>query len=112
MSRKRIMELLYPQEGRKGFGRRRFLSSVGWASLAASLASMVGGVVRFAFPNVLYEPQTQLKIGKPQSYPEDSLTFLADKRLFIFREKTGIRAMSAVCTHLGCTTRPFVKADE
>lgn len=107
--REKIKELLYPRE--KPLPRRRFLSVLGWSGLAASLATALGGLVRFAFPNVLYEPATRFPVGRPEDYAAESITFLADKRLFIFREKEGFRALSAICTHLGCTTRPFVKAD-
>ena len=107
--RERIKELLYPSE--KPLPRRRFLSVLGWSSLAASLAMALGGLVRFAFPNVLNEPPTRFPVGRPEDYAVGSVSFLPDKRLFIFREKEGFRALSAICTHLGCTTRPFVKPD-
>lgn len=107
--REKIKELLYPRE--KPLPRRRFLSVLGWGSLAASLATAVGGLVRFAFPNVLSEPPTRFAVGRPEDFALEAATFLADRRIFIFREKQGFRAMSAICTHLGCTTRPLVKPD-
>jgi cytochrome b6-f complex iron-sulfur subunit len=104
-------ELLYPKELRNGVKRRSFLSILGWGGLLAWLATVLGGMVRFAFPNVLYEPGKKVKLTKPADYPIGSVTFLAEKRLFLFRGEEGFRAMSAVCTHLGCTVRDFVKAD-
>ncbi|NNL14814.1 MAG: Rieske (2Fe-2S) protein [Acidimicrobiia bacterium] len=39
-------------------------------------------------------------------------TFLDEIRVFIQRKGNGYRAMSAVCTHLGCTVNPDEKAGE
>jgi menaquinol-cytochrome c reductase iron-sulfur subunit len=44
------------------------------------------------------------KLGMPATFPE-GLKFLPDERLFVFREGNTYHAISAVCTHLGCTTR-------
>jgi menaquinol-cytochrome c reductase iron-sulfur subunit len=33
------------------------------------------------------------------------VTFLEDQRVFIFREQKTFHAISAVCTHLGCTVK-------
>jgi cytochrome b6-f complex iron-sulfur subunit len=89
-----------------GFSRRSLLS-IGWI---ASLVSIIGpGVanIRYLFPNVLYETPTAFKLDKPANYQPDSITFIEDRKLFIFRDRHGFRAMSAVCTHLRCTTGPF-----
>jgi menaquinol-cytochrome c reductase iron-sulfur subunit len=40
----------------------------------------------------------------PTDFP-DGLKFLPDQRLFVFREGKTFHAISAVCTHLGCTVR-------
>ena len=95
----------------EGMGRRRFFSIVGWGSLLSSLAISIGAAVRFAFPNDLLEPDTRYKIGRPEDFPE-GITFLPNRRLFVFKEKAGFRAMSAVCTHLGCTVKRFDRPDE
>ena len=57
---------------------------------------------RFLVPNVLYEPNRRFKALKPEDYPEGP-TFLPNLRVFLFREGKQFRAVSAVCTHLGCT---------
>ena len=33
------------------------------------------------------------------------MTFLEDKRLYVFKEAASFYAISAACTHLGCTVR-------
>ena len=45
-----------------------------------------------------------MKLGLPADFP-DGLKFLPDERLFVFREGKTFHAISAVCTHLGCTVR-------
>lgn len=89
-----------------GFSRRSLLS-IGWI---ASLISLIGpGIanIRYLFPNVLYETPTTFKLRKPEEYPDNAITSEEERRLFIFRGRHGYRAMSAVCTHLRCTTGPF-----
>ena len=53
-------------------------------------------------PRVKYEPPLRRKVGRPSEVPE-GLTFRADLGVFLVRKETSFRAMSAVCTHLGCT---------
>jgi menaquinol-cytochrome c reductase iron-sulfur subunit len=55
-------------------------------------------------PNVSYDAPTTVKLGPPLDFP-DGLKFLPDERLFVFREGKTFYAVSAVCTHLGCTVR-------
>ena len=86
--------------------RRRFFSIVSWGSFFAAIGIMFWGSVRSLFPNVLYEPPSKFKGGPPDDYPIGSPSlphFFADERVFIDRDQDGIFAISAVCTHLGCT---------
>jgi cytochrome b6-f complex iron-sulfur subunit len=53
---------------------------------------------------VSYDAPTTVKLGPPGDFP-DGLKFLPDERLFVFREGNTFHAISAVCTHLGCTVR-------
>ena len=59
-------------------------------------------------PKVLYEPSPTRKLGKPDRYPEGH-TYLAEHKLFVIRKGAAFRALSAVCSHLGCTVG---RADE
>jgi menaquinol-cytochrome c reductase iron-sulfur subunit len=94
------------KDGRRDFdpGRRRLIISAGFLLSVASLGS-IGAMCRFVKPNVLYEPPTRIKIGRPEDFPPLTPTFLPDKRLFVFREPDGVYVISAVCTHLGCTVK-------
>jgi len=59
---------------------------------------------RYMFPNVLYEPPKEFKIGGIDDYPE-GVDFLSDKRIFVVRKGNLVKVVSAVCTHLGCTVQ-------
>ncbi len=83
--------------------RRRFLALLtGWAAVAWTSVSSAVAAVRFLIPNVLYEPSSRIRLGKPDQFPEGA-TFLEELRVFILRKGNSYRALSAICTHLGCT---------
>jgi cytochrome b6-f complex iron-sulfur subunit len=52
---------------------------------------------------LLFEPSELFKADKPEDYPDGSVTFLEDERVFLIRKGNTFRCLSAVCTHLGCT---------
>jgi cytochrome b6-f complex iron-sulfur subunit len=84
--------------------RRNFFElTLGWlAGIFAVCASTVGAV-RFLVPNVLFEPSLLFKAGKPADFPDDSVTFMEEERVFVVRQGNTFRCLSAICTHLGCT---------
>ena len=87
--------------------RRGFFSTLGvaWATFAAASAALTGALTRFMFPNVLYEPPQEFKVGFPGEFTVDAVDerFKASRGLWIVRESSGFYALSTVCTHLGCT---------
>jgi cytochrome b6-f complex iron-sulfur subunit len=90
--------------------RRSFLSwgTAGFATLCAGVAVSMGAVVRFLVPDVFYEPPQVFKIGDPADFPFGPPTFLADEKIYVFRDRDkGFSVASAVCTHLGCTVNYF-----
>jgi cytochrome b6-f complex iron-sulfur subunit len=89
--------------GQRGPTRRLF-EKVGLGALLASITGMGYALVRSLVPNVLYEQPQRFKAGLPDTFPEGA-TFLEDHRVFIFRENKTFHAISAVCTHLGCTVK-------
>jgi nitrite reductase/ring-hydroxylating ferredoxin subunit len=93
-----------PTDGK--LNRRDFVKlTFGWcAALFAAGASAAAGA-RFMVPNVLYEPDQRYKALKPEDYPQ-GMTFLPEIRTFLIRSGDKFRAVSAVCTHLGCTVNP------
>jgi len=83
--------------------RRAFLGAVGFGALTATLGAVAIGGIRYMFPNVLYEPSNRLKIGAADRFGAGTVTFIAEKKVFIRRVPEGFQAISAVCQHLGCT---------
>jgi cytochrome b6-f complex iron-sulfur subunit len=84
--------------------RRSFLEKVGMGSLLLGLAGFGVQSLRSLLPNVLYEAPKRFKIGIPAILAE-GMTFLEDKRLYVFKEGRSFYAISGACTHLGCTVK-------
>jgi cytochrome b6-f complex iron-sulfur subunit len=95
---------------KNGMKRRSFLNwgSAGLAALCSAIGVSLAAVVRFLTPSVFYEPPQTFKIGNPGDFPFGSPTFLAEEKIFVFRDREkGFAVASAVCTHLGCTVGYF-----
>ena len=84
--------------------RRDFLMKLGIGAGVTGIAAQGAASLRSLVPNVSYDAPTTVKLGAPAEFP-DGLKFLPDERLFVFREGNTFHAVSAVCTHLGCTVR-------
>jgi menaquinol-cytochrome c reductase iron-sulfur subunit len=84
--------------------RREFLMKAGIGAGVAGICTQAAASLRSLIPNVSYDAPTTVKLGPPGEFP-DGLKFLPDQRLFVFREGNVFHAVSAVCTHLGCTVR-------
>lgn len=93
-------------EGSKRFEkpieRRDFLGLSAACSAAAAGVFAAGGALQLPMPSVYPESNPRFRIGIPDQYPEGSVTYLAERRVFIFRDAAGVHAISSVCTHLGC----------
>lgn len=84
--------------------RRNFFSLAGWLGLAATGAGSAFGTFRFMFPNVLYEPPTVFKVGKPAEYgPGLSEKYLKERNVWVVKNERGMYVLVAICRHLGCT---------
>jgi cytochrome b6-f complex iron-sulfur subunit len=84
--------------------RRKVISRLGLGATIMALGGQAFAFVRSLVPNVLYESPQRYKVGTPDQFNEGP-TFLEDKRVFIFRQKNTFHAISASCTHLGCTVK-------
>lgn len=84
--------------------RRDFLRKVGVGAGLVAIGTQCGAALRSLVPNVSYDAPTTVKLGPPGEFP-DGMKYLPDERLFVFREGKTFHAISAVCTHLGCTVR-------
>lgn len=83
--------------------RREFLSLAAWAGVLVSGLAALGKGLRFLQPAVTYGPATVYSVGSPADFPPGSRRLLQRERVLIARDERGFRALSAVCTHLGCT---------
>jgi cytochrome b6-f complex iron-sulfur subunit len=95
------------KEGNVWMIRRDFLSLAGWGAFITFLGTVVIASIRFLFPRVSFEPSPIFKAGLPDEYLVDTVNtkWVKDYRVFIVREEKGLYALSAICTHLGCTAR-------
>lgn len=84
--------------------RRSFLARLGVSATVVALAGQAFAYLRSLKPNVLYEEPQKFKVGTPDQFGEGG-KFLEDKRLFVFKERNTFYAISASCTHLGCTVK-------
>lgn len=94
--------------------RRSFFSwgTAGLATLFSGVGVSFGAVLRYLVPSVYYEPPQSFKIGNPADYAFGAPSFLADEKIYVFRDREkGFAVASAVCTHLGCTVNHF-QSDE
>ncbi len=87
--------------------RRTFIkwSTVGWTAFIAIVGGYGTMIIRFLFPNVLFEPVPSFRAGFPDEYQrgEVSERWKDQYGVWIVRDDEKIYALSTVCTHLGCT---------
>lgn len=84
--------------------RRKLLGRLGIGATLLALGGQAYAFMRSLVPNVLYEEPQRYKIGPPDQFG-DGAEFIEDKRVFIFRNRNTFHAISAACTHLGCTVK-------
>ena len=93
-----------PPDPKADVSRRSFVRlTLGWLASAFAVVASTAGTVRFLVPIVLFEPSQRFKAGKPEDYPDGSVTFMEDERVFLVRKGNTFRCLSSICTHLGCT---------
>lgn len=83
--------------------RRDALLALGSLSLVTALTGLLRETMRFLTPPLSQARPSTLIAGLPTEFPSGELTPLAEGPVFIGRDEAGLFALSAVCTHLGCT---------
>jgi menaquinol-cytochrome c reductase iron-sulfur subunit len=87
-----------------GWSRRKLLARFGIGATLVAIGGQAYAFMRSLVPNVLYEDPQRFKVGTLDQFGE-GVTFIDDKRIFIFRQKNTFHCISASCTHLGCTVK-------
>jgi cytochrome b6-f complex iron-sulfur subunit len=86
--------------------RRGFFSwaAVAWVGFTAAIGGCVTAMTRFMFPNVLFEPPTRFKVGRPDEFPAGVVDtrFTEANGVWIVNNDGKLYALIAICTHLGC----------
>jgi len=82
--------------------RRSFIGKA-----AVGLVTFAGGItaisyLRQFFPRLAGEKK-RIVLDDPRRFPVDTFTFLEEHSLYVYRDHEGLKAVSAICTHLGCT---------
>ena len=85
-------------------GRRAFFRRIGQGTLLTAVAGQGYALLRSLVPNVLYEQPQKFKVGLPTQFPE-GVTFIEERRIYVFRNQNTFHVLSAKCTHLGCTVK-------
>jgi cytochrome b6-f complex iron-sulfur subunit len=87
------------------WGRRDLITLLSWSAMLGSGAAVSMGLLRFMFPKVLFEPSLIFKAGHPSEYTIGTVDtrWVKDQRVWLVRESNKMYAVSAICTHLGCT---------
>jgi cytochrome b6-f complex iron-sulfur subunit len=83
--------------------RRSFLSFASLGAFAAALGTALAGILRLPNPAVLPGPVRHFKLGSPEEFAVGSETVFAEENFVLFHDREGFYAISATCTHLGCT---------
>jgi len=82
--------------------RRHFIrrAAIGLAAFAGTLLAL--SWIRQFFPRLAGEKR-RISLGDPLRFPVDTYTYLEEHNFFVYRDHEGLRVVSAICTHLGCT---------
>jgi cytochrome b6-f complex iron-sulfur subunit len=81
--------------------RRNALAKLAAGSVALAALTALLVFLRVPIPSSLRE-RTVLRVGNPDRFPFNTFTFVPEKNIYIYRNREGFRALSAICPHLGC----------
>ncbi len=63
----------------------------------------IAALLQFLNPKITTPAPGPVDIGVPGDYAIGSLTWVENGRVFVGRDERGLYAITAICTHLGCT---------
>ncbi len=82
--------------------RRDFLGKLATGSIVGAGAMAFIGVIQLPLPKVFNEAPSVFKIGYPSDFQVNTYKTVPQRNVFVLRDEQGFRALSAICTHLGC----------
>ncbi len=82
--------------------RRDFLGMAAVGSAVVALGTALIGALRLPMPSVFPESNPEVRLGPIKKFLSTKVTPMPENRLWIFSDASGLYAVSAVCTHLGC----------
>lgn len=85
--------------------RRKMLTLLGAGALSMAGVGTAITAVRFLEPNVYYEEDARVGVGRPEDIATGTVLVVPKHKLYVVRSTEGFYALSSVCTHLGCMTR-------
>ena len=107
VDKKFIPKASIESDSEKTMNRKGFIGwlTIGWIAFAAATGGFFTVMIRFLFPNVLFEPPQSFKVGFPDEFAKGKVDTRFKKKhaVWIIRDDKSIYALSTVCTHLGCT---------
>lgn len=92
-------------KGGDRLSRRHFCQITGLAATGAAVGGATVLTADFLRPRALFEPSTRFVAGPPDAFDTGAVLTNQDHRAYVIRNPEGFRALSSVCTHLGCVTR-------
>jgi cytochrome b6-f complex iron-sulfur subunit len=93
------------KEGDASVSRRDFFNEITAGAVVIATAGAAVVTVEYLSPNALFEPASRFRVGAPNDYPTNSVTYIENQQVYIVRTEQGFFAESAICTHLGCITK-------
>ncbi len=85
--------------------RRDFLEKMAVGSLIGAGAMACVGIVQLPLPKVFNEPSSIFKVGLPTDFQNNTYKVIPERNVYVVRQENGFRALSAICTHLGCIVK-------
>ena len=85
--------------------RRDFLGIASMGAAGSALALAAAGMVRLPNAAVVSSPTKKFQVTLPESLLPGQPYFPPGRQVAVFRDSSGVWAISTICTHLGCLVR-------